>query len=104
MWAKFEFDCVFVETDTALASEWKCCELKVFSFWWKYKLSIVLLITSNITEEVSDKTVISGNADSNVVYTFVGKMASSFAVRVRLVTNVSNEVEVVFAIVYIVCG
>ena len=39
-------------------------------------LSIILLVTSDITEEVSDKAVISGDADSNVVCP-VGKMASS---------------------------
>ena len=82
MWTKFEFDCVFVETDKALASVVIVKVLRVESFQFfgednsPEALSIILLVTSDITEEVSDKAVISGDADSNVVCP-VGKMASS---------------------------
>lgn len=76
---------------------------------------IILLVTSNVIEEVSDKTtVLSGNVDSNVVCPFVGKIVfskvlgpdgvitASVTLWGSLVADVSSEVEVIFDDVYIV--
>ena len=41
MWAKFEFDCVFVETDIALASVAIVKVLRVESFQFLVKMSVL---------------------------------------------------------------